>query len=142
MPNYTLSRTHVLVTLSGRAIEFKKGQPTHVPQECVRDAVAIGAVPSDGSDVAKVFEADEDSLPKAPTNPAERQEKIMNSMRLLIERNDRDDFSASGLPNLKVLERMLGWKVDKKELHAVWMSYCTEQAEIKNQQILEARTGA
>lgn len=134
MAKFVLARNYTLVTLTGRSIEFRKGVPQHVPPDCIRAAVAIGATPADGKELNLDLEGDEASrLPKAPTEPTMRLEAIDKVIRQLIQRNDRDDFTAAGLPSPKVIERTLGWKVDAREVRAVWQDYCNEQAAIQEQ---------
>jgi len=141
MPSYVLHRNYTLVTLSGRAIEFVKGKPTHVPPDCVKAAVGIGAVPADGSDPNLVLDGDE-VLVRAPTDPEERLEKILEVVRNLVIRNERDDFTAAGIPSPKVVTRILGWKVDLREVHAAYRAYSEQVNEVRAQEEIDKRVEA
>lgn len=137
--NYVLNRNYVLVTLTGKSIEFRKGLPTHVPPDCIRSAIGIGAFPADGSEVDVILEGDEPRLKKAPTDPVERQDAIMQVVRDLVIRNDRDDFTAAGLPSPKVISGILKWRVDLREVNNVYRIY-NEELAINNEQFkLDAR---
>lgn len=141
MPNYVLNRNYTLVTLSGRAIGFEKGKPTHVPPDCIRAVVSIGAVPADGVEPDLRLE-DEMALQKAPTEPGERQERILETIRNLVARNDRDDFTAAGIPSPKVVSKILGWRADLREVNAVWRLFCEEKAAIQEQLEQDNRASA
>ena len=117
----TLARDHILATTKGHRIEFKKGAPIHVPPNCVSDAAAIGAMPSEGGDP--------DILPEAvagvviPQDPIERQVALFKAFDAISAKAQRDDFTAAGVPQLLAVNRELGWDVDGKERNVVWQAY-------------------
>ena len=119
--NMTLARDHILATTKGHRIEFKKGVPAHVPPNCVADAAAIGAVPSEGGDP--------DILPEPlpgpviPQDPIERQRAIFKAFDVITAKAFRDDFTAAGVPQLLAVNRELGWDVDGKERNITWQLY-------------------
>ena len=141
MADYVLHRNYTLVTLTGRSIEFIKGKPTHVPPDCVKAAVGIGAVPADGSDPNIQLEGDE-VLTRAPTDPQERLEKIIEVVRNLVIRNERDDFTAAGIPSPKVVSRILGWKADLREVNNAYRTYSEQVGEEMAQAEVDRRAGA
>jgi hypothetical protein len=125
MPNYLLNRNFALATTKGHIIHFKKGQPTWVPPVCVPDAVAIGAVPADGSDADVIKEID---IQKAPSDPSTREKLLLELFEKLIAANQREDFTAAGAPHVKAIERELKFKVDNRERDVVWQKYRDAQA--------------
>jgi hypothetical protein len=119
-----LSRDHTLRSTAGRSIEFLKGADTWVPPMLVREAVAIGAVPSDGSD-ANVLE--EPKTSKLSTDPAVRKEAILVAFANIQGANHREDFTAAGAPHPDAIRRETGYKIDNKELNVLWHAYQDEQ---------------
>lgn len=130
MPMYVLSRNFCLATTSGRSFEFRKGVPLHVPQHLVRDVVAIGGQPADGSE-PDVF--DEKVLPPAPTDPSERANDISEAILRLAERNQRGDFTSANLPHTKAVSTLVGYRVDAREILAVMNLINTAAAEEADQ---------
>lgn len=125
LPKLTLNRDYVLATTKGHIIAFKKDKPTHVPASCFQDAIAIGAVPADGSD-PNVLEDKQDS--KAPADPAERSPLILAAIEKIVAGNERKDFTAAGSPTVKAVERELGFDVDAREIAAVWQEHHEKKA--------------
>jgi len=116
MPQLVLSRNFTLATKRGHMITFKKGQPTWVPPSCVHDAAAIGAEDING----KVDPLGAEAGVVIPLSAAERNGQINAALSKLVARNEREDFTGSGAPNRAVLNNMLGFRVDKKELETLW----------------------
>lgn len=115
MPKMTLNRDFTLNTTKGHSIEFKKGVPTGVPPALYQDALQIGAVDADGKDPV----IEDPKAPKVPVDPAERNPKIAEAIELLIEQNDRTDFTAAGAPKADAVGKLTGWKVSAKEIEAI-----------------------
>lgn len=115
-----LNRNFTLTTNKGHSIEFKEGVPTHVPGVVYQDALAIGAVPSEGG---------APKLPKEPTVPEpitdvdDRASHIMAAIKLLVERNGRGDFTAAGAPAVDAVFDITGFRVQAKEIAVVWQAY-------------------
>lgn len=55
---------------------------------------------------------------------------IREALIRMVERNDEDDFTAAGAPNLKALAKETGFKVDKTQALEVWHQL---EAEAKGQ---------
>lgn len=126
MPMFTLHRNHVLRTTKGHSVGFVKGQPVWVPPMCIPEAVAIGAVPVDESvDVL----GDEKPAPAILT-PEERQKKLFDAFETMLVRNERTDFTASGLPSDRRLSEIVGFDVPRRERDTAWQSYTQARAEV------------
>lgn len=125
MPHFKLNRNHVLRTLLGHAINFRKGEPTWVPPACVNEAVAIGAEAVDGDVDVLGPEVEE----KPPLAPHEREAQIMAAIERLVERNERNDFTGAGLPDLRKMNAMLDFEATKPERDMVWQKYQAAVAE-------------
>jgi hypothetical protein len=124
MPYFTLHRNHVLRTTKGHSIGFVKGERTWVPPACVPDAVAIGAVSEDEIDLLPT-----EAAPAAPMSPDKRNELLCAAFDKLLLRNERGDFSASGLPNVAKLKELCGFEVTNRERDAAWTAYTAAKAE-------------
>ena len=74
MSMFTLHRNYILRTNKGHSIRFVKGEPTWVPPLCEVDAVAIGAVPQEGTDVLPP-----EAVPEKELTPAERKAKMFEA---------------------------------------------------------------
>lgn len=120
----TLNRDFTLNSLYGHSIHFEKDKPTYVPPILHAAALSVGAQAASGADLIK-----EDEKPEgAPVDLVERDNAILAAIKVLVDRNDRDDFTAAGMPSVKALSTELGWKVQGNEVGAVWQRYNDEKA--------------
>lgn len=125
MPLFTLHRNFILRTTKGHTISFTKGEPVWVPPMCVPDAVAIGAVAVDGD----VDVLGEEAAPAAQLSGEEREKKLFAAFDTMLNRTERTDFTASGLPHVKKLTDMVGFEVTNRERDAAWQAYTQSKAE-------------
>lgn len=121
MPNFTLNRDYVLATTRGHIINFVKGVPAWVPHECVQQAVSIGAECEEEVDVI----GDAPVPVVQPEGPA-RDEAFTTAFELLVARNNRDDFTGTGVPAVKAVQELLGFKPDKAELNTRWTAFAAK----------------
>lgn len=141
MPLFTLHRNYLLNTTKGYSINFKKNQPTPVPPRCVEDAVAIGAQPVDPDDGDVLGEEEQ---PEPSLSPADREAKVFEAFGIMKARNERSDFTASGLPNNKRLPALLGFELTNRERDTYWQKYreleqaAIDQAELDHKAQVEA----
>ena len=112
-----LNRNFTHASVYGHAVRFVKDKPTVVPNVIVRECVALGAVRADGKDA--VVEA-KVSAKTAPENVDDRMDAVLAAIEVMTERNERNDFTGTGLPNLNALSKQVGFRVDKTELARVW----------------------
>ena len=84
-----------------------------VPQMFIQAAFAAGAVPADA--VAEDFLA----APKAAPSK-ENLEMIQDAIKVMLERNVEDDFTASGMPNRKALSKLAGFNVSAEDAAIAW----------------------
>lgn len=120
MPNKVkmkLNRKYRLASTLGHVIIFQKGEEVDVPDVLVREAVDIGAEFVDEKARDEVFKEPEEDA--QPVNPAERRDDIAAAVEKIIDRNSRDDFTATGNPKLKAVSDEVGYKIDKGELAQV-----------------------
>lgn len=124
-PLLVTNRDVTLNTELGHSVAFKKGIPTYVPPIIYARALAIGAVPEDGS----LPELNEVKRPNAaPTDPSVKDSDIKRVLHDLIARNERGDFTAAGLPAVDAVVRELGYRVSAREIAAVWQQINDEKA--------------
>ncbi len=110
-----LNRNYRLASTLGHVLVFKKGEEVEVPDVIVREAVDIGAEFVEKEARDEVF-AEPKVGPATPVNPKERQESIIAALEAIEERNNRDDFTATGNPTMKAIQDVAGFKIDKGEL--------------------------
>ncbi len=125
MPYYVLNRNMVFSTTDG-VISFAKGEPTFVPPHMQRAVVAIGAERVDGE--APSLTPPEVIVPSAPGGE-EREGQIALAFELIVERNDPNDFTGSGCPSVKAVERITGFDVDRSEVAQGWQRFKLTKAE-------------
>lgn len=115
-----LNRNHTLTTTKGHVLEFKKGVATHVPPAVYQEALGIGAIPPDGEDpvVQDVVKTD-----SAPNDPSERAPLILAAIEKLVAENSRENFTAAGSPTVEAVSKIVGFKVQSKEVAPVWQAY-------------------
>ena len=113
-----LARDFRLMSTKGYSIAFSKGVPTDVPDPAVREAVMIGAVAVDGTDVDPT---PEDRLPNmGPRDREVRDREIEAAIRKIVAANDKEDFNAAGVPTVEAISRVAGYKVASAERNPVW----------------------
>jgi hypothetical protein len=134
MPLFTFHKNYILRTTKGHAISFKKDKPTNIPPVCVEDAVAIGARPVEG---------DADNIKETPEpiilSSAERKELVFKAFRIMKARNERLDFTGTGIPNAKRLPQLLGFDITSKERDVYWQEFRTGEREVEEQATLDAK---
>lgn len=122
MPMMILNRKHQYISLDGNSIAFEKGVPSYVPKNLVKYAVGIGAEFADPEDEAALHPKHEQEASLAPPEPEgdEREARIKEVMLAMRERNARGDFTGSGLPDLNMLSKLCGFKVEMRERNDLW----------------------
>jgi hypothetical protein len=120
---YKLNRNYLLHTKTGNTIHFKKGEPTFVPKHCAKEAVALGAELIEGEAV----DALPDEVDVVVLSPEERVAKLKDAFRVLEGREERNDFTGTGLPNVTALSKIVGFEVEAKERTKVWEDYLMEK---------------
>ena len=74
-----------------------------------------------------------DVPPPAPSPQAEvavdSDSVIRRALETMIERNGKDDFTGTNLPNIKTLEKLAGIQVNKGEVYAIYRDMQAEAAE-------------
>lgn len=115
-----LNRNYTMASTLGHTIQFKRNVPTHVPAILRSQAIAIGAVPADGSD-PNVLQ-DEPQVSAAPADPMERIDAVRKAIELIVRRNERGDFTAAGIPTTVAVSQAAGWKVQAREIAHEWQA--------------------
>jgi hypothetical protein len=118
---FVMLRDRVVGGTTGHFIRFKKGEPTFVPRDMWAEVQAAGAVPEEA------LPDDEPLITKVTHDPVERQKLFFGAFKTLEERNERGDFTASGLPNSKMMEKIVGFQVVNSERDAMWEKYLAEK---------------
>lgn len=113
---FKLHRTHTFVSVTGHAVQFVKGELTHVPKEMHKEVLSIGAVPE--------TELQEEIERHAPVlTPEERKELIFAAFTTLVEKNERESFTGNGAPHGKAVATITGFSVDAKERDTLWAEF-------------------
>jgi hypothetical protein len=121
---FTLNRNHVLQSVLGHSIAFKKGEPTHVPSDLWDAALGIGAQPEDEMPEAMA----EDT--KEPLDLKQRKAAIFAGFDAMVAANKRESFMGTGAPHIKAIAAQIGFVVDANERDTLWQEYKTmEKAE-------------
>lgn len=121
-----LNRNYTLNTTKGHSVVFCKNIPTHVPPAIYQEALAIGAIPADGSPPVLPEPA---KSTKGPIDPAERTPLILSAIERIVAENARDNFTAAGHPSPDAVTRLVGFKVGAREIAPVWQSFNERIAE-------------
>lgn len=124
-----LNRDYTLTTLTGHSIFFKKNVPTHVPKPAWSAALAIGAILPDGT--PPEVEGEKVFVPP-PSDPEERATQILKAFDVIVAKNEREDFTAAGIPTNAAVAALTGFKVQSKEVSAVWQYKKDSEAEDTN----------
>ena len=115
---FMMHRNRTVISTCGLSIEFIKGELHHVPAAMYAEVIAVGGVPES--------EIPEDEMPKGAPTPeqlVDRDKQMQVAFKTIVERGNRDDFTAGGAPHNVVVSRELGWTVQAKERDAAWIAY-------------------
>lgn len=115
---FMMHRDKTIASTCGISVEFKKGELHLVPPAMYTEVLAAGGVPES--------EIPEDEMPGAPTSPtaaADREAAIFKAFEAILLKNEREEFTAGGMPHNAVLSRAVGWSVMAKERDAAWVKF-------------------
>lgn len=118
---FVMHRDRTIASTCGLSVEFKKGVPTHVPPGMYQDVLAAGGIPEE--------EIPENEMPKGKPTPeqlAEREQAMFAAFKKIVDGNQREDFTAGGVPTQAALSRELGWTAQAKERDAAWIKYLSD----------------
>jgi hypothetical protein len=109
-----LDRPAILRHLSGQSVRFEPGVPVGVAPQLVKTAIGMGAKVVDGV-TPDLIEATI-TINHGPVDPGERLEEITRVVALMIARNDREEWTGTGTPNINRVIELVGYKVQKSEV--------------------------
>lgn len=125
MHYFVSNRTMTVSSTLGAAIAFKKGEATHVPKFMHTLVMEKGILPCDKDgkpvDVDSAPDTSEPKLMIAPEDAESRNAAIEKVIREMVVRNSPADFTAGSTPSSSAVSLTLGWRVDQKEVRAVWV---------------------
>lgn len=127
---FVLNRNHVIYSLTGHVVSFRRDVETAVPDAVIPEAVAIGAERVDKKQGALV--TDESDLPP-PMADNVKDAKVMEAIKMMFERNVRGDFGGGGYPSHKVLSGLVGFEVDVRMRDRLWDEFQKRRAELAEQ---------
>lgn len=105
---FTMHRDRTIASVMGHAIEFKKGVATHVPPTMYKEVMEAGAEP------------EEDLELPAELTAGERLALIKAAMEEIVKRDNREDFTAAGVPHTTAVAAVCGYTISAKERDRVW----------------------
>jgi len=119
-----MARDFTLITRRGYIVEFKKDEPVSVPGLAVEEAIEKGA---------GFCEEDEGFFPQEELTPEQKEvygperDRMLKEVCLKIrERNNPDEFTATGVPRQQVVIEEIGFQVDRKEINKIWNDILVE----------------
>lgn len=124
-----VSNRDIVVVGPGHAIEFKKGEPTDVPRIMHKACLEKGVIPVEDPAGNAGSVADADDKPRLllrPEDGEEMNDKILEALIAIVQRNDTRDFDAGGMPTAASVTAITGWKVDRKDVRKVWEEFRAE----------------
>jgi hypothetical protein len=122
---YIAPRNMTVSSISGRSVEFKRGEPTYAPPQMHAELIERGIVPAEAM-------PEEPEVPgvKEPTLLQEREAALFAAFEKIALRGKRTDFTAVGIPHNAVLVKELGWNdLNAKERDAAWAKWQLERSE-------------
>lgn len=115
-----LDRKATIRHLCGQSIRFEPGVPIGVPPQMVKSAVSIGAKVYNGDTPDFSEEEANNRLNAGPVDPDERQEDILKVVKEMIARNERSEWTGTGVPKITRVTELVGYKVQKEEIVAAF----------------------
>lgn len=121
MPKMICAVDRTIATTLGYVIEFKKGEPVHVPDRLVAQLMEAGVYPVDGEEtkVAAITEEPLTAKQLEPHDAEERQRRIIAMIKSLFADN-KLVFTAGGKPSPAPLSKALGFPIDAGERDIAW----------------------
>ena len=110
-----LDRRATLRHITGQSVTFEPGVPIGVAPQLVKSAISMGAKMVDGK-TPDLSEDEAAPINRGPVDPEERMEEITEVVAAMIQRNDRDEWTGTGTPNVQRVTELLGYKVQKNEV--------------------------
>ena len=111
-----------LASLNGMCVHIPANETTEIPACLLHEALALGCIPAEQSDVEALREAQV----AADDMQLERDEAIAAGIAQLVELNDSGDFSPTGVPRITSLRAVLSDEtVTAKERDEVWAASFT-----------------
>ena len=108
-------RTVTIRSTTGHTVHIEARVPTEVPGPIVAEAMALGVVPYDANEIPESMLADKTKHGVVDFHGNIRSSLLFLTIRAMVEKNDANDFSGSGMPKHETLAKMLGYPVTKKE---------------------------
>ena len=93
-----------LASLNGMCVHIPANDASTIPAVLLSEALAAGCIPAEESDIIALKEAQV----SADKNQIERDETIAGGIQTLVDMNDTDDFSPTGVPRISSLRAILG----------------------------------
>ena len=110
-------RDRVVSTTKGHTVRFEANVPKHVPIAILEDCLLVGGIPTSED---AVNEIKEEPAAKVIPQGGDRRAQILAKITEMVGRNQREDFTAAGKPDIRVMERELGFKIDSRERDEIW----------------------
>lgn len=90
----------------------------YVPPVIRDEVAAAGMLPE-----SEIEEPAEKTGPKRPEVTSELQKQVFAAFDMLIEANNREDFSGTGIPKSSAVEKLLGYPLTNSEVKDQWRDY-------------------
>ena len=126
MPEFICNRT-VVITTKGHSVVLRKGQPSYVPLELVKEAIALGAEPVEGS---KDDYLPGDDTPEEQLSAEDRDALVFAAFDQLVAQNNSADFGADGKPSLAAVKALVKFNIVKKDVVVLYQKYRELKAEV------------
>lgn len=130
MPKMVANRDVRVASLTGHVILFKEGVVTPVARSAVEDCLKVGVILAPGETL------DEVKIDQAVPGGAERLDKIKEATRIIIARNERDDFGSAGRPTARAVDTRCGFKTDGGERDLCWSALKYDEQQRRDREVL------
>lgn len=108
-----------LASLNGMCVHIPANEPKEIPASLLSEALAAGCIPAEESDITALREA----RVAADSTQIQRDELIAGGIEQLVDMNNTEDFSPTGVPRITSLRAILGDEtVTASERDQVWAS--------------------
>lgn len=118
---FTFARDRTISSTLGHCVFFPKGVATYAPPALHRAVMEAGGEPEDEMEDPRDPTAK--TGPAEPTDPEARGADIYAAIEMIVNKNNRDDFTANGSPHTKALSQLVGWKVTPDERDLQWAKF-------------------